>query len=300
MSIEPRLPPDLERKVFELAAHEDSRTAFRIILVAHRCRSWVEPILYRSVVVCQSSWSFPLFLRTLDVQPTHYAQWIKEIQIDPYVLPNDPAVPRVLSICTSVVHLIDLSHGRTPFSVLSQLRLTRLCISLDIIDGLAEGAYFSHPAFAQLTHLHVLDAPQRWLDIPFSDLPALTHLALQNYKNQIRSTNVPVLKKILTECRNLQVLVVFIMFSRPDDCNTQNTKLLVDDPRLTILPRTSARREDIWDFAKESTDNTVMAIETRSNNIWATKVCIHPFYSFLSSPFIPHPAHQKKSQKTDQ
>ncbi|KAJ6519273.1 hypothetical protein C8R45DRAFT_1085303 [Mycena sanguinolenta] len=270
MSIEPRLSPDLERTVFELAAHEDPRTAFRIILVAHRCRSWIEPILYRSVVVCQSSWSFPLFLRTLDARPAHYARWIKEIQIDPYVLPNDPAVTRVLAICTSVVHLIDLSHGRTPFSVLSPLRLRKLCISLDIIDGLAEGAYFRHPALAQVTHLHVLDAPQRWTNISFSDLPSLTHLALQNYKNQIRSTNVPALKKILTECPKLEVLVVFITFSRPGDYNAQNTKLLVDDPRLVILPRTLARRHSIWDFAKEGTDE-IMAVETRSDNLWATK-----------------------------
>jgi hypothetical protein len=37
---EPRLPPDLERTVFELAAHRDPPTALRIILVAHRCRAW--------------------------------------------------------------------------------------------------------------------------------------------------------------------------------------------------------------------------------------------------------------------
>ncbi|KAF8213719.1 hypothetical protein K438DRAFT_1927839 [Mycena galopus ATCC 62051] len=252
MSIEPRLPPDLERTIFELASHSDAQTALQIILVAHRCRCWIEPLLYRSLVVCQSSWSFPLFLRTLDSQPARYSRWIKELQINPYVLPNDPAITRILSICTAVVHLVDLSWGRTPFTVLSQLRLQKMCINLDIVDGLAEGAYFCHPAFAQLTHLHVLDAPHHWPQVPFVHLPALTHLALQNYKNQIRPTNIPVLQKILAECAQLEVLVVFIPFCRPEDQNTQNTKLLVDDPRLVILSRTLNCPHDAWDFGKEN------------------------------------------------
>ncbi|KAJ6569584.1 hypothetical protein B0H19DRAFT_1232357 [Mycena capillaripes] len=157
MLIEPRLPPDLERIIFELAADGDLQTMLRIILVAHRCRSWIEPILYRSVVMCQSSWSFPLLVRTIESRPAHYARWIKAIQINPYIIPNDPAVTRILTICTGIVHLVDLSYGRTPFSVLSQLRLEKMCLSLNIIDGRTEGPYFSHPAFARLTHLHLLD-----------------------------------------------------------------------------------------------------------------------------------------------
>ncbi|KAJ7651986.1 hypothetical protein DFH06DRAFT_1475366 [Mycena polygramma] len=273
MTVDPKLPPDLERTIFELAAR-DHRTMLQIILVAHRCRSWIEPILYRSLVVCQSSWSFPLLLRTIESRPAHYARWIKTLQINPYILPNDPAVTRILSICTGIVHLVDLSYGRTPFSVLSKLRLEKMCLSFDIIEGLTEGAYFSHPAFANLTHLHILDPPQRWPDISFSNLPSLTHLALQNYKTQIRPTNIPVLQKILADCPLLEVLIVFISLCRPQDENTNATKFLVDDRRLVILSRTLHHSYNIWTLeCVEAADQTAAdgAPERHSNSPWTPK-----------------------------
>ncbi|KAJ6501477.1 hypothetical protein C8R47DRAFT_228189 [Mycena vitilis] len=273
MTVEPKLPRDLERAIFELAAG-DHRTMLQIILVAHRCRSWIEPILYRSLVVCQSSWSFPLLLRTIESRPAHYARWIKTLQIDPYILPNDPAVTRILSICTAIVHLVDLSYGRTPFSVLSKLRLETMCLSIDSIDGLTEGAYLSHPAFANLTHLHVLDPPQRWPDIPFSNLPSLTHLALQNYRALIRPTNVPVLQKILSDCPLLEVLVVFILPCRPEDDSVHSTKVLVDDRRLELLPQTVHHSYNIWTCTLECAEAADKAIadgprERHPNSPWA-------------------------------
>jgi hypothetical protein len=247
------------------------------------------------VLVCQSSWSLPSLLRTIEARPARSAKWIKEIQIDPYLLPNGPAVARILSICTGVVRLVDLSQGPTPFSVLSQLRLERMCISLDIIDGLPvlaeDGSYFHHPAFAQLTHLHLLDAPHRWPHIPFAGLPALTHLALRNYKTQIRPSNVLVLQKILAECPRLEVLVVFIPFCRPEDQNTQLAKFLVDDPRLVISPRSLSCRHDIWDFTAQElcSADEIMVFENREphlENPW-TKVCMQAFMCCSHSYCLP-------------
>ncbi|KAJ7748465.1 hypothetical protein DFH07DRAFT_1035599 [Mycena maculata] len=283
MPAEPRLPPDLERTIFQLAAHEDPHTTLQIILVAQRCRAWIEPLLYRSVVVCQSSWSLPLFLRTLEANPAHFAKIIKTVQIDPYITLNKPSVTRILSICTGVVHLVDFSYGRTPFSVLSRLRLERMCIGLDVIDGLAEG-YLKHAAFAHLTHLQVLDPPQRWPYIPFADLPSLTHLALQNYKIEIRSPNVPILRGILANCKLLEVLVVCIPLCRPEDYKTQATKLLVDDPRLVILSRTLNSSHDLWlrPFEECCTSTAqemgeiidVGACQVGADSVWRKKVHI--------------------------
>ncbi|KAJ7139524.1 hypothetical protein C8R44DRAFT_867665 [Mycena epipterygia] len=267
MSAEPRLPADLERTIFEVAAQGDARTVLQIILVAQRCRAWIEPMLYRSVVVCQSSWSLPLFLRTIEARPAHYAKWIKAIQIDPYITLNDPAVTRILSICTRVVELVDLSYGLTPFSVLAQLRLERMCMSLDVVDGLAEGAYFKHAAFAHLTHLQVLDPPQRWPHIPFAHLPSLTHLALQNYKIEIRPANVPILQRILSTCPLLEVLVVCIPLCRPEDQNAQATKLLVDDLRLVILSQTLHSSHNLWSRPFADTCAAVNCTEQETDSI---------------------------------
>ncbi|KAJ7171817.1 hypothetical protein C8R43DRAFT_1120198 [Mycena crocata] len=268
MFTDPRLPQDLERTVFEVAAQGDRYTALQIILVAQRCRAWIEPLLYRSVVVCQSSWSLPLFIRTLEAKPRQYASWIKEIRIDPYITANDPAVARILSICTGVVNLVDLSYGRTPFSVLSKLRLEKLCINLDIIDGLGDGACLGHSAFARLTHLQVLDPPPRWPHIPFAQFPSLTHLALQNYKTQIRPANVLILQVILSECPLLELLVVSVPLSRPEDQNAKSITLLVDDPRLVILSQTLNISYDLWQRPFEEACTPVYcADQTMDDNI---------------------------------
>ncbi|KAJ7151587.1 hypothetical protein C8R46DRAFT_1304045 [Mycena filopes] len=279
MSIEPRLPLDLERLIFELAADRDLQTMFRLVLVAQKCRAWIEPLLYRSVVVCQSSWSLQSLIRTLEGRPAHYARWIKAIQIDPYILPNDPAVTCILSMCTGVVNLADFSHGRTPFSTLARLRLQKLCISLDIVDDLPDGNYFRHAAFAHLTHLHVLDPPQRWPHIPFAALPALTHLALQNYKIDVRPSNIPVLQTILTQCKSLETLVVFIPPCPKGYQNTEHTKLLVGDPRLAILSRSLKYNHDAWALSDEespveptpSTEELVVHDRWQSNSVWSIK-----------------------------
>ncbi|KAJ7293883.1 hypothetical protein C8J57DRAFT_1211275 [Mycena rebaudengoi] len=266
MSTIPRLPMDLERIIFEMSAYKDQRTMVHIMLVAQRCRCWyerittlsplggltelffrIEPILYRSLVICQSSWSLSSLLRTIESRPNHYAKWIQSIRINPYFTSNDPAVARILSICTGTVHLVDLSYGRTPFSVLCGLRLQSMCISLDSIDDREEGAYFGHPAFAHLTHLQILDPPRRWPDIPFAHLPALTHLALQNYKTEIRVANAPVLKDILSGCHILEVLVVCVPLSHYGSEEAAQAMLqLVDDPRFAIVGQTFSGMHDLW------------------------------------------------------
>jgi hypothetical protein len=37
---EPRLPPELERAIFELAAADDAQMILRLVLVARRVRAW--------------------------------------------------------------------------------------------------------------------------------------------------------------------------------------------------------------------------------------------------------------------
>ncbi|KAJ7095067.1 hypothetical protein C8R44DRAFT_813875 [Mycena epipterygia] len=55
LSIAPRLPPELERLVFESAALSHATDIPNLILVAWRIKNWVEPLLYRAVLVCTHS-----------------------------------------------------------------------------------------------------------------------------------------------------------------------------------------------------------------------------------------------------
>ncbi|KAJ7847805.1 hypothetical protein B0H14DRAFT_3453508 [Mycena olivaceomarginata] len=44
------LPVELERKIFEIAAQSNSMFIPTLLLVAHRVKTWLEPMLYSVVV----------------------------------------------------------------------------------------------------------------------------------------------------------------------------------------------------------------------------------------------------------
>ncbi|KAF8646621.1 hypothetical protein AX16_007122 [Volvariella volvacea WC 439] len=57
LPLEPRLPQELERFIFELAARSDrSNTLFALMLVAHRVRAWVDPIRFEIMMIGSASW----------------------------------------------------------------------------------------------------------------------------------------------------------------------------------------------------------------------------------------------------
>ncbi|KAJ7121829.1 hypothetical protein C8R43DRAFT_1136349 [Mycena crocata] len=45
----PVLPVELEREIFEIAAHSRPRSVPTLVLVASRVKVWVEPFLYRTI-----------------------------------------------------------------------------------------------------------------------------------------------------------------------------------------------------------------------------------------------------------
>jgi hypothetical protein len=230
----------------------------------------IEPLLYRTLCLCQSSWNLPLLLRTIDARPRLLSH-TTALHIPPSIIPNDPCIVRVLAQCPRTERLVDRSYGRTPFALLCALPLRRLCISLSTIDDL-DFTLDLGDAFARLTHLHLLDAPPRWAHVPFARLPALTHLALQNYKAEIRSASVPVLRGILDACPMLRVLVVFIPLCRPADGNALATKTLVDDSRLVILSATLDSRCDLWMRETSVPEQTHSYGTCEQQSDWAKKV----------------------------
>ncbi|KAJ7123569.1 hypothetical protein C8R44DRAFT_875759 [Mycena epipterygia] len=54
-----KLPPELERQIFEIAAHARPVAVLDLILVAWRVKAWVEPLLYR-VIFVDGSGSTPI------------------------------------------------------------------------------------------------------------------------------------------------------------------------------------------------------------------------------------------------
>ncbi|KAF7319853.1 hypothetical protein MKEN_00768500 [Mycena kentingensis (nom. inval.)] len=271
--MEPRLPEDLERTIFESVT--DTPTLFSLLLVARRCHIWLEKLLYRTLTISQSSWNFPLLVRTLETQPARLT-WVRTLQIDPYILPNDERVQWILAHCPNLESLVDLSYGLTPLALLFGMqRLRRLCVDLDTVSGL----FWRYRSCAMvpfdgmlpnLTHMHILDTARCWgRMVPLianGHLPALRHLTFRSYSSEYDAVEayVPALREILEVggCP-LESLVVYVpagasrcapRLKQENDVELEPKKDLVrelekEDARFRVLEQPLGAHADPWSAA---------------------------------------------------
>ncbi|KAJ7069179.1 hypothetical protein C8F01DRAFT_1111800, partial [Mycena amicta] len=173
---DPKLPPELERKIFELAAVDDEPewwlrqnsgdTMLLLPLVCQQAQAGIEPLIYERISLLQTfngvptGRTVPLFLETLATRPaSFFAQHVK----------------RVLSICTNAVSV----GCHQPYSkiahLLVKMPLERLMIAA--IDFSAE--YL--PWKRTLTHLGIsasIPQDEASLKALFSMLPSVTSFAV--------------------------------------------------------------------------------------------------------------------------
>ncbi|KAJ7605215.1 hypothetical protein FB45DRAFT_1042572 [Roridomyces roridus] len=139
---DPRLPPELEREIFELVVATDFPSGYwshqhvgdtTLVLpqVCRRVQSWIEPFIYERVALLQNyNGRGPIssFLATVDARPaTFFAAHIKHLYLDRMVPLY--AVQRILSVCTGVVSF-GCHHPYTALApILSSLPLRRLLVS---------------------------------------------------------------------------------------------------------------------------------------------------------------------------
>ncbi|KAJ7863290.1 hypothetical protein B0H14DRAFT_3444159 [Mycena olivaceomarginata] len=148
------LPVELEREIFETAALSDPRSILTLILVAHRVKVWIEPLLYR--VVSHHPSSTPTF-GTSALAST--------------VSPDE--LNAILTKCGNSIVNLGLFHRTLP--------LRRLSADLEPLFG-GCAIDMGHRVFSRLTHLDLFDindyaSPQDDWPARFAQLPALAHLS---------------------------------------------------------------------------------------------------------------------------
>ncbi|KAJ6569157.1 hypothetical protein B0H19DRAFT_1134724 [Mycena capillaripes] len=269
----PRLPEDLERQIFEIAALENSRTPIPTLLrVARRTHIWLKPLLYRVWVLsaerndiyggvmfliqerlCRKSISWD-FVRHLFMRFKGGAV----------------AVDLVLSKCTGVQDLVfdcGPSQPRQFLPHLGVMQLRRLGIHMEHMFGTLETMDLRDRVFASLTHLLILDfdkdaspgVPGTTVELwppQLALLPRLTHIAF------VGSVPAAILHSVLKECTALQVLVSLRKWMRywvyppqTTPVQTLHRQLRVEDVRFVFIPFKSLSEswevgarggEDVW------------------------------------------------------
>ncbi|KAJ7059533.1 hypothetical protein C8F01DRAFT_1231990 [Mycena amicta] len=203
---DPRLPPELERGIFEITARLHPEMRYKLLFVARRVLIWIEPTLYRALVFPDQHRLSTL----LAVKPLKFfAKTTRHVSLG-YLASGDAV--GILNLCPAVTHLA-ISVGEdnddkalpAAFLELQQLR----CLSFypsDVLLAPAESATL--PVFSSLTHLELLGNDNSVNDMESFcvALPALTHLALnEDYEDP----RWPMAERLLQRCKQL-LLVVFL------------------------------------------------------------------------------------------
>ncbi|KAJ7057078.1 hypothetical protein C8F01DRAFT_1372381 [Mycena amicta] len=188
--MDPVLPFELERHIFELAALSCPACIPRLVLVAWRVKDWVEPLLYRTLVLYHHD-------REKESAMPHFGQGtfarILESKSMEFLCANVQNIfVRDLDRRATKIIKDEFPHLRNLFLMSFDSVDPSMCTNWQLLRHLycdiqaifGEDVSFAHPIFSNLTHLELFDGlPEDdvGLELSISDLaslPCLTHIAL--------------------------------------------------------------------------------------------------------------------------
>ncbi|KAJ7042262.1 hypothetical protein C8F04DRAFT_97522 [Mycena alexandri] len=203
----PRLPLELERDIFEIAALSFRSSIPAYLQVAHRIHEWIEPILYNTLMVQRlkdpkltESTPTPADCRTAEFLASN----VHRLNIyGPF--PHEQ-LHTLLDACKSTRDLALWVPFPPPnlLPFLQAMPLERLSVDVAYLFGGPLPMNFAHPAFAALTHLDVQNAVfDDWrFYTELARAPALTHLSFRD------KFHPRVLRGALAHCAKLRALGV--------------------------------------------------------------------------------------------
>ncbi|KAF7300337.1 hypothetical protein HMN09_00917000 [Mycena chlorophos] len=252
----PRLPPELERLIFELAAWNTHVCAARLIRVAHRVLVWIEPLLHR-VYAIGDAMTYSRLRNLVLRRPAFAAENVRFLRFSSSfrdVFGVDTHY--ILRTCISVQVLSTTGLASHPALLedLCEMRAVRR-LSLHIgtafaFAGTWQMEYPTYFPFAGLTHLTVED-PEITLqvvDVLQSGIfPNLTHIAfagLASFPSHHTIREIlaaPALRKTLVH------MAVFVYFTHHRNKAASRLEQLVGDPRVDVAASYLLDAE--WDAA---------------------------------------------------
>jgi len=242
----PVLPIELEREIFEIAARSYPQSIPKLMLVAWRVRTWVEPLLYRTIIFSPSRGDHydaklvkgdPLHSRDtlfliLKSKPPSFFRHVPLNLFLPIRELDDATL--ILSHCLGIENLwLNAPFKVLPhlFPLVADLPLKRFHSHLGPLFGSAAQIDFSHQFFAQITHLGLYDYAvggrvdhEVWSKL--SLIPHLTHLSFD-------PIFVGVCLTLLRTCPSLRVLVAIGLGSDID--HHPDRDALANDPRFVVM-----------------------------------------------------------------
>ncbi|KAJ7477026.1 hypothetical protein B0H11DRAFT_2234979 [Mycena galericulata] len=231
----PRLPEDLEREILEIVAFQHPETIPTLVRIARRTLLWLEPLLYRVLVLLDDAATVRIQDRIKRKPAALWRDGPRHLFLS---VQSHPEFARtLLSRCTGLEDLMlycDAERPREFLPALEAMQLRRLGVDMSDFFGAQAKMDLCGPAFASITHLLLMDDRFGAADLDvcaaqLAALPALTHLALAD--------DVPreLMLAVLERCPALYVLVNLRNNFQRHTVQFVARELGVEDPRLVIL-----------------------------------------------------------------
>ncbi|KAF7289548.1 hypothetical protein MKEN_01503600 [Mycena kentingensis (nom. inval.)] len=177
----PRLPPELERDIFELSARNSARMRYRLLFISRRVLEWIEPILYDTLIFQPTDMRMrdpetgaraPHASTVTSARPPEFLiRYVRHIVMD-----SSAGAIEAPGIYTDITHvaIAQSSHNPRLAQLLLALRNVRVAVFYPTVF---ENRCTEPLSFDRLTHLTLLKPVTALFEF-CSQMPALTHLAI--------------------------------------------------------------------------------------------------------------------------
>ncbi|KAK7039951.1 hypothetical protein R3P38DRAFT_2770077 [Favolaschia claudopus] len=250
------LPPELEREIFEIAATEDKRTIPALLRVCHRAHNWIEPLLYRTLIISDYDDAELVALRSKSLEFKKRA--VHHVFIEDN--PNTRAHVHKLISQLSGIQTLALNGYASDELLLAIYNLLprRLNVCAPLYNPSEwVRSTFACSCFFLVTHLEIFHDPMPSMeDYDWDDwsvlasLPSLTHLCLE------RHSVAELLPLFFEKCTQLAVLIVAFWNPSPETEAAEFVEnVRVKDPRMVVMVFDAQFFKEDWQRGVRSGDD---------------------------------------------
>ncbi|KAJ6456395.1 hypothetical protein C8R45DRAFT_577494 [Mycena sanguinolenta] len=238
----PDLPYELEREIFEVSACAHPKYAPQLALVSRYVQTWVEAVIYETIVLGGRCAKQDLFWDTFSSRsPAFFSKNVRNLHLTSGV--SYARARAIISVCPNLASLTCWANplsSRKEFCALLSTNLRRLSIDASILwasspNGSTTVPDLTHPIFARLSHLEIVNPPSTfdWSPLLDGSLPNLTHLAFGDLNAAHAASMVPFFSDALAS--GGPRLKILIAVSRDEHFLGALNQAGLKDPRFMCL-----------------------------------------------------------------
>ncbi|KAJ7660174.1 hypothetical protein DFH06DRAFT_391574 [Mycena polygramma] len=233
-----KLPSELEREIFEIAAVQNPKSIPTFLRVCRRVRAWLEPFLYQVLMILH--WNAPLLFAVESKAGAWLRAAVRHAFFHIKSEYEATKVKNLLTACSDISNLTLIERSDPDdelIDILDKMRLQKLDLTLTSSAPDWGLVTLGRPMFLSVTHLAMFKEPrfagqqEQWLNwAPLASLPALTYLSLSEY------LSLHLLSQTLSQCPRLVLAITtFCGEYERNHAISFARGITISDPRVVVM-----------------------------------------------------------------